>query len=189
MHTYKYTYTRTSIHPYIHTYIHTYICTCNHTHTHIQTNKHTYIHTYIHTCYIYTYVHTYTHTHIHIYMNTFTLLMPRDDIKEGVTTQSMNESCRARTRSCFPETLTTLQHTVTLCNSLQNMGWLQLVGSLKSYDSFAEYCLFYRAFLQKRPTILRSLLIVATPYVYCCTNKHTSVYTHKRILFWMGTLL
>jgi len=32
--------------------------------------------------------------------------------------------------------------------------------------SFAEYRLFYRALLQKRPVILRSLLIVATPYIY-----------------------
>jgi len=40
------------------------------------------------------------------------------------------------------------------------MGWLRLVGSLKLYVSFAEYCLFYRALLQKRPIILRSLLIV-----------------------------
>jgi len=32
--------------------------------------------------------------------------------------------------------------------------------------SFAEYRLFYRALLQKRSIILRSLLIVATPYVY-----------------------
>jgi len=29
------------------------------------------------------------------------------------------------------------------------MGWLRLVGSLKSYVSFAEYRLFYRAFLQR----------------------------------------
>jgi len=36
-------------------------------------------------------------------------------------------------------------------------------GSLKSHFSFAEYRLFYRALLQKRPTILMSLLIVATP--------------------------
>jgi len=43
------------------------------------------------------------------------------------------------------------------------MGWLQLVGSLKSKVSFAEYRLFYRPLLQKRPIILRSLLIVATP--------------------------
>jgi len=44
------------------------------------------------------------------------------------------------------------------------MGWLRLVGSLKLQVSFAEYRLFYRALLQKRPVILRSLLIVATPY-------------------------
>jgi len=31
------------------------------------------------------------------------------------------------------------------------MGWLRLVGSLKSDVSFAEYSLFYRALLQKRP--------------------------------------
>jgi len=43
------------------------------------------------------------------------------------------------------------------------MGWLRLVGSLKLYASFAEYRLLYRALLQKRPIILRSLLIVATP--------------------------
>ena len=46
------------------------------------------------------------------------------------------------------------------------MGWLHVVGSLKLYVSFAEYCLFYRSLLQKRPIILRSLLIVATPYGY-----------------------
>jgi len=43
------------------------------------------------------------------------------------------------------------------------MGWLRLVGSFKLQVSFAEYSLFYRAFLQKWPIILRSLLIVATP--------------------------
>jgi len=44
------------------------------------------------------------------------------------------------------------------------MGRLRLVGSLKLQVSFAEYRLFYRALLQKRPIISRSLLIVATPY-------------------------
>ena len=44
------------------------------------------------------------------------------------------------------------------------MGWLWLVGALTLWVSFAEYRLFYRALLQKRPIILRSLLIVATPY-------------------------
>jgi len=43
------------------------------------------------------------------------------------------------------------------------LGWLTFVGSLKLYVSFAEYSLFYRALLQKRLVILRSLLIVTTP--------------------------
>jgi len=51
------------------------------------------------------------------------------------------------------------------------MGWLRLVGSLKLWVSFAEYRLFYRALLQKRPIILRSLLIEAThiehPFFFC----------------------
>jgi len=47
------------------------------------------------------------------------------------------------------------------------MGLLRLVGSLKLWVIFVEYRLFYRALLQKRPTILRSLLTEATPYAYC----------------------
>jgi len=46
------------------------------------------------------------------------------------------------------------------------MGWLRVVGWLKLQVSFAKYRLFYRALLQKRPVFLRSLLIVATPYMY-----------------------
>jgi len=49
---------------------------------------------------------------------------------------------------------------------LSPMGWLRLVGSLKFLVSLAEYRLFYRALLQKRPIILRSLLMVATPYLF-----------------------
>jgi len=45
------------------------------------------------------------------------------------------------------------------------MGWLRGVGDFKLYVFFAEYRLFYRALLQKRPIILRRLLIVATPCV------------------------
>ena len=46
----------------------------------------------------------------------------------------------------------------------RHMGWLRLVGSIKLQVSFAEYSLFYRALLQKRPINLRSLPVVATPY-------------------------
>ena len=44
------------------------------------------------------------------------------------------------------------------------MGWLRSVGSVKLQVSFTEYCLFYRALLQKRPIILLILLTEATPY-------------------------
>ena len=43
-------------------------------------------------------------------------------------------------------------------------GWLRLVGSFKLYISLAEYPLFYRALLQKRFIILRSLLVAADTY-------------------------
>ena len=54
---------------------------------------------------------------------------------------------------------------------IRAMWWLRLVGSLKLYVSFAEYAFFYRALLQKRPIILRSLVIIATPYL---TPMHQS---------------
>jgi len=37
------------------------------------------------------------------------------------------------------------------------MGWLRLVGSIKLKVSFAEYSLFYRALLQRKPIILSIL--------------------------------
>ena len=64
-----------------------------------------------------------------------------------------------------------------LCIHTIPMGWLRLVGSLKSQVSFAEYRLFYRALLQKRPMILRSLPIVATPYAYMHI-RHLFIYIH-----------
>ena len=46
---------------------------------------------------------------------------------------------------------------------LFTMGWLRLVGSLKLQVSFAKEPYKRDDILQKRPIILRSLLIVATP--------------------------
>jgi len=68
-------------------------------------------------------------------------------------------------------------------DSYTYMGLLRLVGSLKLQVSFAEYSLFHRAPLQKRPVNLRSLLIVATPYVYayiqtCIYGWGSWIYIH-----------
>ena len=58
-----------------------------------------------------------------------------------------------------------LQCVVDVCRRvLHVMGLLQLVGSIKSQVSFAEYSLFYRALLHKRTIILSILLTEATPY-------------------------
>ena len=46
-----------------------------------------------------------------------------------------------------------------------HMGWLRLVGSINLQVSFAEYRLFYRVLLQKRPMILSILLTEATPHM------------------------
>jgi len=68
------------------------------------------------------------------------------------------------------------------------MGWLRLVGSLKLLVSFAKEPYQRDYILQKRPIILRSLLIVATPYTInyeSCTHVliqniiySTQVYIH-----------
>ena len=67
------------------------------------------------------------------------------------------------------------EYTTLLTPSPNDKGWLPLVASLKLYVSFAEYSLFYRALLQKRRKILRSLLVIATSYrnikphsITCC---------------------
>jgi len=67
------------------------------------------------------------------------------------------------------------------------MGWLRWVGSIKSQVFFAEYHLFYRALLQKRPIILRSLLIVATPYVtlsLCVCARECLIYQSSPTPVW-----
>ena len=67
------------------------------------------------------------------------------------------------------------------------VGWLRLVGSLKSQVSFAGYSLFYRALLQKRPVILyahirmRIRLHLHIRYAHTCVVvHHINWLTHTR---------
>jgi len=48
-------------------------------------------------------------------------------------------------------------------HNINDMGWLRSEGSIKIQVSFAEYRLFYKALLPKRPIIFSSLLTEATP--------------------------
>jgi len=54
------------------------------------------------------------------------------------------------------------------------MGWLRSVGSIKLYVSFAEYRLFYRALLQKRPVILSCTptTCVVSHMGICISSQH-----------------
>jgi len=45
------------------------------------------------------------------------------------------------------------------------MGWLRLVGSLKTQDSFAKEPYKRDDILKKRPILLRSLFFIGNPYV------------------------
>ena len=63
------------------------------------------------------------------------------------------------------------------------MGWLRLVGSFKLHVSFVKEPYKRDDILQKRPIILRSLLIVATPNpAYVCVYViYLHSYVHKYI--------
>jgi len=63
-------------------------------------------------------------------------------------------------------------------NAKSHTRWLRLVGCLKLYGSLENIGFFYRALLQKRPTILRGLLIVVTPYDLsrCLFERLNSLY-------------
>jgi len=93
-------------------------------------------------------VHTYSHN-VHTYSHSY-----------GVASYGVATVMGITVTICMY--VVTICVTVTICMCV--MGWLRLVRSLKLKVSLAEYSLFDRALLQKRPTILRRLLIVATPY-------------------------
>jgi len=122
------------------TYIHTY----THTHTYILAAHTISIHL---VCfilcirmykYIHTHVHTYSrHTQLSIYLvcDSSSIRMYSSDILIIYASQLV--------KNFKSQSFTTI-----VC-----VGWLRLVGSLKLYASFAEYHIFYRALLQKRPII------------------------------------
>jgi len=60
---------------------------------------------------------------------------------------------------------------ISICD--MTMGWLRLVRSIKSWVSFAKEPYKKDCILQKRPIFLRSLLTVATLYLW-----HESFYIH-----------
>jgi len=71
---------------------------------------------------------------------------------------SLTRVIESRTLYMSHEHMIPLVVTHSTCNSLYDVGWLRLVCSWKLKVSSLEYHLFYRALLQKKPIILRSIL-------------------------------
>jgi len=103
---------------------------------HAHTHKHTHTHTHANT---HTHTHTNTHTHAHTHTHICIYIY----------------ICNY---GYYKFVAPNLHGTLALA-----MGWLRLVGSLKLQVSFAKEPYKRDYILQKRPIILRSLLIVATP--------------------------
>jgi len=128
------------IHVYIcmHTHVFVYINTCIHIYIHMYTHIHIYMYIYIYVCkYAYTYLYICIY-HICgytcIYIHKYTNI-PKHALFRPI-----------RVYAYF------------FC-----MRWLRWVGSLKLQVSFAKEPYKRDHILHKRPIILRSLLIVATP--------------------------
>jgi len=124
-----------------------------------------YIRTLTYSLYI-TYTHTYTHTHIHTH--TYTLYFSLCIYNRTLTCalySSQNMNFRTLTYSPYFARSThirTVTYSLYFTHYIYIMGWLPLAGSLKLQVSFAKKPHKRDYILQKRPIILRSLLIVAT---------------------------
>jgi len=67
-------------------------------------------------------------------------------------------------KGTYSQTRENVYHRRQIYFGCSGIGWLQLVGSLKLYVSFAKEPYKRDYTLQKRPLVLRSLLIEAAPY-------------------------
>jgi len=109
---------------------------------------------YLHVHLYFTHTHTHAHTHTHIC---------------AYTCVSYRYIC-IYMQIYIP--IITHKHTHQRGDCEMCYGVATISRLLKMYVSFAEYRLFNRALLQKRPVIWRSLLIVATPYCRTTVTPH-----------------
>jgi len=138
-----------------------------HTNAHTHTHTHTSTHIWWNLPQSYTHTHKLTHTHAHIHIFD-DCISPRAFHSIHTHTLSLFLSLSHTHTHALTHTYV-LTHTYKLVKMRQTpylyMGWLPLVGSLQLQVSFAKEPYKRDDILQKRPRILRSLLIVATPWV------------------------
>ena len=124
---------------------------------------------------IYTYVriHLHTHPHARVHSNLFSYV------------QHLSACVWACMRKCANTCIYIYTYSSVYLRICTHMGWLRLASSLELKIICAEYRLFYRALLQKRPVILRSLLVEATPYFKTKYEIQTCLYTYIHTHTWM----
>ena len=101
--------------------------------------------------------HTNTYTHTNTYMQTYIPKYMYICIHTNTCIHTYIQMFRYVRVSVFIYIYNTLYACVcawSIHMCMWSMGWLRLVGSLKLEVAFAEYRLFYRALLQKRPRML-----------------------------------
>ena len=109
--------------------------------------NHSVWHTYL-LAYIQTHIRACIHANIHMYIHVFL------HTYSHIYIQTYKNTCKY---------------------SFMHMGWPRLVGSIKLQFSFAEYSLFYRSLVQKRPIIVSIPLTEATSYMH--SFMHTYIHT------------
>jgi len=163
----RYTHTHTHMHTRTHVYSKTHtqwkrqksIFCCCFTHTHILSLRRTHTHGRTNKC-----THTpATHTSEQRQSSHLLWQFSRLFGKRALSELGYFSGERSSKGAYHVDNQYSPHHTLSKC-TLAHVGWLRLVGSLRLLVSFAEYSLFHRVLLQKRPIILRSLLIVATTY-------------------------
>jgi len=155
-------------------------------------NTHVFIYAYIH-LYFHTYTNIHTHTHVHKHVQIYMYVLDDTKVANYEYWVALRVVCSLKWQVSFAEyrlfyralwqkrpiILRSLQIRATPYSFLTltipwvsqklwvwvgDMGWLPLVASLKLQVSFAKKPYKRDDILQKRPIILRSLLLIATPY-------------------------
>jgi len=137
-----------------------------------------YLYVYI---YMYTYIYVYVHTHIYIhinicirmYLHLYLYLYLYACLHVFISILSFAQELCIHGVIFFCEISDTeVRIEVIVDVNITAMVWLRFVGSFKLHVSFAKEPYKRDDILQKTPILLRSLLIIATPYDIPQTHTH-----------------
>ena len=107
-------------------------------------------------------IHTYTHVYIRVHTIYICIIYAHGSKDDLLTSSTVHICIHAYTQNRYIYKTHTRNEDYLLDSTI---GWLRLVGSLTLQVSFAKEPYKRDCVLQKRPIILSSLLIIATPYL------------------------